>query len=427
MSKHLDKLILHVDVDAFFASVEQLLIPALRNRPVIVGSGCIASCSYEARAFGLHAGMSLREARRFCPSAVVLDGQYPIYRCFAEHVWQVCRRYTRGLETYLDEACGDATGMEGIHGDPLTLGRKLQREVREQVGLPVSVGLASNRMMAKFASGWAKPGGVAWIRPGQEEGFLAPLPIEKLPGVGGKTAQRLRDLNVKTIGDLRPLPRDLLGCMFGRRGELLYERCRGGVEDGESGLALRAQRPSHSDDRAPRKPAAGDAGAPKTISRETTFHQPQCDPAKIRAMLAYLTERAMRTLRQKALLARTVRLSIRYDDRKEDSAERSLDHPTAADDEIFAAVSNLLDQLYRRRVALRHVGILLSRFSPAAAQAALFEPPQGTFRPGLYEAIDTIRDRWGHAAVVKGQSIDLLGELKQNDYGFVLRTPSLTR
>ena len=404
MHRGADKLILHVDVDAFFASVEQLLIPSLRGRPVIVGSGCIASCSYEARRFGLHAGMSLREAKRLCPPAVVLAGQYPIYRCFAEHVWRVCRRYTCGLETYLDEAYGDAGGLGRLYGDPQTLGERLQREVREEVTLPVSVGLAANRMLAKMASGLAKPQGVRWVRPGQEREFVATLPIESLPGVGRKTASRLQDLNIRTVGDLRVLSRELLGAMFGRSGETLYERCRG--------RDVRTLRPE---------------AMPKTISRETTFHEPTCDRKVIRGMLFYLLERAMRAVRQMSLLAGAVELSIRYDDWKGLAARRLLGPPTAADEEIFTAVVQLLGSLYHRRVALRHVGIVLSHFSHKGGQAELFCPSETNRSRSLHETVDAIRDRWGHAAVITGQSIELMGKLRQNDYGFVLRTPSLTK
>jgi len=348
--------------------------------------------------------MPLRRAKKLCPAAVVLQGQYAIYRCFAEHIWQVCRRYTTGLETYLDEAYGDATGMEHIHGDPLRLGRRLRRQVREEVGLEVSVGLASNRMLAKIASSSAKPNGVAWIRPGREQSVLTRCPIEKLPGVGGRTAEMLRDMNIRTVGELRLLSRESLRCMLGRRGEVLHERCRG------------------RDDQSVR-PAA----MPKSISRETTFHEPQCDPGRIRGMLFYLLERAARTARQIGLLARTVELSIRYNDWKESSASRTLPAATEADGELFPVVLELLEQLHHRRVALRHAGIVLSRFSPKSAQARLFEPAGHARHRRLYNAIDTIRDRWGHAAVVTGKSIELLGRLRQNDHGFVLRTPSLTK
>ncbi len=442
----MDKLLLHIDVDAFFPSVEQLLIPCLRGRPVIVGSGVIASCSYEARTFGLRAGMELRRAKKLCPGAVVLKGNYQIYRCFAEGVWDVCRRFTCGLETYLDEAYGDATGI-GVHGSPLELGRSLQAAVREEVGLPVSIGLAANRMMAKVASSSAKPGGVAWIAPGTEEEFLAPLPIRKLLGVGHKTEQKLRDMNIATIGDLRSMSRATLECMFGLRGLELYERCRGRDDRGQRVTPSAADAawaklldsqspppplPQDSQDAQPAAPPLPAANSqpqrlPRTISRETTFHEPTCDPKHIEGMLFYLLERAMRAARRLGLLAGCIELSIRYDDWKHCASSRSLASPTGSDEEAFAVVRELLGQLHQRRVSLRHVGVVLGKLVPAAARGLLFESPAQHRRGQLHETVDRIRDRFGHAAVVTGSSIDLLGRLEQNDYGFVLRTPSLTK
>jgi DNA polymerase-4 len=349
--------------------------------------------------------MSLAQARRLCPQAVLLPGEYSIYRCFAEHVWQVCRRYTHALETYLDEACGDATGVPFYRrGDPLALGRQLQAEVLGEVGLPVSVGLAPNRMLAKIASSSVKPRGVAWIRPEEVDNFLAPLPIERLLGAGPKTAERLRDMNIRTVGGLRVMSRQALRSMFGQRGEVLYERCRG--------------RDVQVVNRRPRPPSS--------ISRETTFHLPTCDRQEIRGMLFYLLERAMRAVRQVRLRAGCAELTIRYDDWKELAGSRALAEPTADDDEVFGVVGDLLERLYRRRVALRHVGIVLSQLVPAGA-GELFEPRQRTRRRSLYAVVDAIRHRWGHAAVVMGKSIELLGRLERNDYGFVLRTPALTK
>jgi len=394
----------HVDVDAFFASVEQLLIPALRSRPVIVGSGCIASCSYEARRFGLHAGMSLRRARRLCPQAQILPGRQAVYRCFAEHVWEVCRRYARDFETFLDEAYGDAGGMTGIGGRPESLGRALRADVLGEVGLSVSVGLGVNRMMAKIASRLAKPAGVRWIAPGDERGLLSEMPVQTLPGVGRKTAERLGDLNVTTVGQLRRLSREVLRAMFGRRGEILYERCRGR-------------------DTQPLRPNT----LPKTISREITLHEPTCDLGRIRAMLAYLVERAMRAARKLDLLVGAVELSVRYDDWKQYGARRRLERATSDDRTALATVERLLGQLLGRRVAVRHVGIVLSALTVDDGQGKLFSAPAETRRGDLTRAVDAIRDRWGHAAVVTGGSIPLMGTLEQNDYGFVLRTPSLTK
>ena len=404
MPRGLDKLIVHVDVDAFFASVEQLLIPALRGRPVIVGAGCIASCSYEARRFGLHAGMPLGQARRLCPRARIMPGRQAIYSCFAEHVWQVCRRYACDLETFLDEAYGDAGGMTALYGRPEALGQTLRGEVLAEVGLSVSVGLGANRMMAKIASRLAKPAGVCWVAPGDECGLLAEMPVESLPGVGRKTAQRLADLNIATVGQLRCLSREMLRAMFARPGEVLYDRCRG-----RDAQAL-----------APRS-------GPKTISRETTLHEPTCDLGRIRAMLAYLLDRAMRAARKLDLLVGAVELRVRYDDWKQFAARRRLDRPTSDDAAALAMIERLGERLLGRRVAVRHVGVVLSALTSDEGQGELFPVRAETQRSDLTRTVDTIRDRWGHAAVVTGRSIALIGKLEQNDYGFVLRTPSLTK
>lgn len=417
-------LTMHVDVDAFFASVEQLLIPALRGRPVAVGNGCIASCSYEARRYGLRAGTSLAEAKRRCPELVILDGQYPIYRCFAEQIWDICRRYTLSLETFLDEAYGqvDVAGLRLSLAEPQTgtvtgrptpaaLGLRLQRQVREETGLPVSVGLASNRMLAKLASKAAKPAGVRWIPTEQAADIVARLPVRSIPGIGSKTAHVLADLNITTAEELRRLSRQDLVAMFGIRGEVLYERCRGNDIDaagpGQGGLGT------------PRR-------LPRTISRETTFHEPQSDARQIKAMLFYLLERAMRTVRQSHLVARTVQLVIRYDDWKQYEAAQSLEE-TQLDDDVYAVVENLLARLHTRRVSLRHVGVVLSNFRRSEATPSLFEPAGRQRRRDLHTAVDAIRDRWGHGAIVAGKSANLLGRLQQNDYGFILRTPSLTK
>lgn len=394
---------MHIDVDAFFASVEQLLIPRLRGREVIVGSGCIASCSYEARRFGLRAGMPLHEARRQRPSAVILPGDYQIYRCFAEQIWNICRRYTDSLETFLDEAYGRIAVDIDRYGGPDQFGLRIQHEVADEVRLPVSIGLATNRMMAKFASSAAKPAGVLWIPAGIEADYLAPLPVRDLPGVGPKIAARLAEMNIATIGQLAALPARALATMFGRVGLTMHDRACG------------------QDDQSVRPTAL-----PRSISRETTFHTPTCDRDVILGMINYLLQRAMRAMRSYCLLAGCVELSIRYDDWKHTAARRSLDEPTSQDSDVAAVVAELFDRLHHRRIALRHVGIMLSGFTQHGSRPSLLPPARSRSR-NLQHVIDNIRDRFGHASVIAGPEIDLLGKCRQNDYGFVLRTPSLTK
>ncbi|MBI4582923.1 MAG: DNA polymerase IV [Planctomycetes bacterium] len=460
--------VLHVDIDAFFASVEQLRNPRLRGRPVAVGAGVIASCSYEARRFGLHAGMPLREARRRCPKLVIADGHYPIYRCFAEEVFARCREVSPAVETYLDEAYCDFHGVavKVIHpshprtfipptpleggrvrggGGIIALARELQQRIRAEVGLSVSAGAGPNRMLAKLASKSVKPGGVRRLAAAEVEEFLVPLPIRMLPGVGPRTEAKLRKLNIETIGALRMLSRASLRGMFGRPGEDLYERCRG------------------QDTR-----AISTREIPRSISRETSFHQPTVDPGEIEAMLYYLCERAGNALRQLGLAARTVEVKVRTDEpgyrdepgpgdepgRVEDGASSTtLPAPTCIDSEIFAAVLSRYRALHTRRVALRLAGVTLSALRPESGllELDLFEGERFDPRLGflgreddllsraqakaerraqagrLCASLDAVRERFGYAAVVAGRSLQLLGKLPQDAHGFILRTPCLTR
>jgi len=196
-------MILHLDIDAFFASVEQQKDPRLQGRPVIVGAGVIASCSYEARARGLRAGMPIHHARRMCPEAVVLEGRHEVYRCFTDRIFEMCRDLSPAVETYLDEAYVDLTGTERLHGPAGAVGRRLRADIAAATGLSVSVGLGPNRMVAKLAGKAAKPGGVRRVRAAEVDAFLARLPVRQLPGVGRVRNALLNRLNIHTIGDLR--------------------------------------------------------------------------------------------------------------------------------------------------------------------------------------------------------------------------------
>lgn len=397
--------IMHVDIDAFFASVEQLRDPRLRGKPVIVGSGVIASCSYEARRHGLRAGMPLDRARALCPKAVILEGQYQAYRCFGEKIFEVCRRIAPDIEAYLDEAYCDLTGTDRLYADPIEAGRRLRQLVREETGLTVTVGIGTNRMVAKMAGAAAKPDGLAEVAPGDEEEFIRLLPVAKLPGVGHATQDVLRMLNIQTIGDMQRLPRQALRELFGANGLVLYDRCRG------------------HDTR-----IISEREIPKSISRETTFHRETIDPTEINGMLHYLVERAARAMRELGLKCRKVRAHLRYSDFAGDAAIQTLPRPTTVDTAIYAAARELLDRLYTRRVSLRHVGVTLSDFSTARRQQLeIFEKVRDEKREQLYACMDGLRRRFGHAIIVDGDSLGLLGRLKRDPHGYVLRTPCLTK
>jgi DNA polymerase-4 len=400
----MSSLIMHVDIDAFFASVEQLRNPALRGKPVIVGAGVIASCSYEARRHGLRAGMPLYEALRRCPSATVLDGHAQVYRCFADRVFDVCKRFAPGVETHLDEAYCDLSGTEGLYGGPFAAGEKLRLEVGREVGLSVTVGLGVNRMVAKLAGKTVKPGGVRLVEAGREREFVRRMPVGEIPGVGRVTAGMLRKLNVHTAADLAALPAPYLRMLFGRNGDVLYRRCRG-----MDGGLLRDE-------------------IPRSISRETSFHRETGENVEIEGTLRYLVGRAGRALRSLKLLARTITVKARYSSGGEREAARTLHAPTGLDGELFEAALALLRPLLARRSALRLVGVSLSSLCMASQpQGDLYEERRSFREAELCGGIDRVRDRFGHGAIVSGRALYLMKKVKRDRYGYILRTPSLTK
>ena len=398
-------LVFHVDLDAFFASVEQLRNPRLRGRPVIVGSGVIASCSYEAREQGLSNGMPLFQAMRLCPDAVVLEGRHEIYRCFTAAIWDICRRYAPAMETFLDEANCDLTGTKLLYPDPMKLGLRMRREIKGEVGLNATLGIARNRMLAKMAAKKVKPDGLAWMKRDNEEAHLLGLNIEDLPGIGHKTAKLMHDMNIRTVREFREIPVETLEAMFGKNGRYLHERARG-------------------EDTRPIQPRE----IPRTISRETTFHKETSHRREIEGMFFYLLERALGAVRHQHIRAKTIRITIRYEDFRQDEASKTIPGGSAVDEDFHPVILESLRRIWTRRVNLRHVGIVLSQFVPEGdtAQLRLFEDEDSRLRK-LHDAIDRIRDKYGHGAIVTGRSIDLLKRLQKDRYGYILRTPSLTK
>jgi DNA polymerase-4 len=400
-----ERVVLHLDIDAFFASVEQLRYPALRGKPVIVGNGVIASCSYEARRHGCYAGQPLSDARRTCPGVIILDGCEAVYRTFAEKTFVMCSELSPSMETFLDEAFLDLTGCERLHGDLLRHAGDLKARIREQVGLPVTVGIGPNRMLAKIASKSVKPDGLRRIGVDEVESVLPELPIDRLPGVGRRVGAELAKLNVRTIGDLRAFPVEILVRMFGEPGRDLFDRCRG------------------SDTR-----PVDVREIPQSVSRETAFHEPVTDPREAEGMLYYLLERAVRHARGLSLAARTVRVWIDYTDSGREAAARTLSAPSDQDAVLFDRARHILKGLFVRREAIRRIGVALSRFrADVAGQSELFEAGADFEREKLYRSLDEVRSRFGHSAVVAGPSVRFLGKLEQDRNGFVLRTPSLTK
>jgi len=395
--------IFHVDVDAFFASVEQRLNPALRGRPVIVGSGCIASCSYEARRFGLRAGMRITEAKRLCPDAAVLKGSQPTYRAFAEEIWELCRDLSPAVETYLDEAYLDMSGTERLWPDLRAVASELKAHIRRRTGLSVTIGIGPNRLCARTATKSAKPDGLAAFSVQDTRRHFSERPVEELPGVGHATTRVLKEMGIHTVRELRRLEERELHALFGKVGLHLYDRARG------RDTAVVNTRE-----------------VPKTISRETTFHNETSDPDYIKAILNYLVQRAGRTARTLGLAARSGELRLRYADFRQANRRRRLGEPTGYDSELYDAVIELFGELHTRRVSLRHVGIALSEFVCAGTvEMRLFDSAERHRR--FTRAVDAVRSRFGFGSVITGKALELMNTLERTSYGYVLRTPSLTK
>jgi DNA polymerase-4 len=372
--------ILHVDVDAFFASVEQVLDPRLRGKPVIVGGNpndrsVVASASYPARAFGVRSAMPIAQARRLCPNAVFLPGNFKAYREFSERVHELLLRFTPLVEAAsLDDFYLDLTGCRPLQGPPLQAAERMRAMVRAETGLSVTAAVAANKLLAKVASDLAKPDGLLEVRRGCEAAFLRPLPVGRLPGVGPSAEEALRKLNLVTIGQLAEIPPASLEQMFGAWGAALAERARG------------------RDD----SPVVAEAGRPKSIGRESTFSQDTSDRAEVRAMLYSLTERAARQLREEGLLARCVTVKVRYADFRTVTAARTL--PTVTDqDKVFYEIAlEQVERLLARRMRIRLVGVTLSALvSLQKRQGDLFAETEFQRRRRFYRGLDRLRDRFG--------------------------------
>ena len=413
--------ILHLDIDAFLASIEQLRNPSLCGRPVVVGTGVVASRSYEAKAAGVETAMPLWEARERCPELVVCAGEARLAERYRQRVAEVVRGYAPVVEvSSLDDLYADLTGVplrvRQVLDDATAresecslreLCVSLRSEVRKATGLSVAQGVGTTRTVARLATSRAKPGGICEVSPGQELDFLAAFDVDELPGVGASTASRLRSFGITTVGELRLVDLELLRQTFGARGEELHWRSRGL-------------------DAAP----VCDTPELRSISRETSF-EPRADAegqqlSQLRAMLSYLVDRAATELRQLELQCRTVAVRLRYLDGVAKEQQRSRKAATDRTDVLTQAARELLESLLQRRVLVRLVGVTLSTFSPRrAAQGELFTDPSRKSR--LFEAVDAVRNRHGFGALVVGESAGLLGQLPHGRHGFRLRTPSLTK
>lgn len=379
--------ILHVDLDAFFAAVEQRDRPELRGRPIAVGGGgasdrgVVSAASYEARRYGVHSAMPLRTAARLCPDLVFVRVDGRKYGAVSRQVMEILRRYTPAVEQIsIDEAFLDVHGSEVLHGSPTDMARSIKATIRGELELTVSVGVASTKLVAKVASDLEKPDGLVVVAPGAEAEFLAPLPISRLWGVGEKTAAVLSEFGVRTIGDLAALPQDLLARRFGRMGPVLIQRARGI----DTSPVSRAE------------PA-------RSVSHEHTFDVDTADPEVLERTLLALSEGVAGRLRSGGVKARTIAVKVRDSSFHTVSRQRTLPEPTDQTEVVFAAARELA-QPQLKGIRVRLLGVGASHLGEGE-QMGLFMA-QDERRRKATAAADAIRARYGSKAIRRARLID---------------------
>ena len=402
--------IMHIDLDAFFVSVEQVDNPELRGKPVVVGGkperrGVVAAASYEARAFGLHAGMPLITASRLCPQTIFIEGSFPKYRRASQRFLAILADFSPYLEPLgLDEAFLEATGFESIYGSIHDMALQIKKRVKAELGLSASIGIAGGKVVAKVASELGKPDGLLEVAAGEERSFLAPLEIAKLPGVGRKTEQVLKKRGINTIGELAETPLATIKAELGIYGEVLHRHASG------------------IDERKVMPPAEA-----KSISRETTFAEDTRDRARLKATLRYLSERVGSQLRQQGKEARCLILKLRYANFTTISRHRTLGQGTSSDQSIFEGGFALLEKaLSRETKAVRLIGIGVSGLTEPARQLNMLKP-SALRSEQLNKTIDRIRKRYGFSAIQTGQTLLLKDIFPEGEDGYTLHTPSLSR
>jgi len=376
--------IFHLDLDTFFVSVERIIDPTLNGKPVIVGAkpedgrGVVAACSYEAREYGLHSAMPIKQAYRLCPNGIYLHGTHGEYGRYSKAVKHILEQYAPQIEqASVDEFYMDFTGTEHIYGSMYVFAAKLQKEILDKLLLPCSIGIGSNKTIAKICSDYAKPKGVTYVIPGMEKEFLAPLPVETIPGVGKVTLKSLHLKGIYKIDDLAKLSEDYLLIVFGKYGSALWRKANG---EGKEYL-----NPPHKR---------------KSISKERTYGKDENSRAKIEATLFKLTGQVAQLLRNKNWQAATVSIKLRYSDFVTLTRAKTI-KATDDDKTIFETAVKLFRKGDERRVSIRLVGIHLTKFNEFSEQEEIFEDEE-IVRKKMFRAITKIRDKYGYSAVQFG-------------------------
>ncbi|MCA9394376.1 MAG: DNA polymerase IV [Candidatus Omnitrophica bacterium] len=383
-----ERIIAHMDMDAFFAAVEQRDNPALRGKPVIIGAdpkggqgrGVVATCSYEARKYNIHSALPISIAYRRCPQGIYLRGNHQKYREVSRQIFAVLKDYTPDIQPVsIDEAFMDLTGCLSDGRSPLDLCRAIKKDIRARVGLTASIGIAPNKMIAKIASDYNKPDGLLEIKPDQVRNFLWPLPIGKIWGVGKHTESALHQLQIKTVGELARTPIEALSKRFGTHGLHLHQLANGIDE-----------RPVAVDDEI------------KSVSNEHTFEQDTTDQEEIIDRLLYLSEKVSRRMRKHDLKGKTVTLKIRLKGFQTFSRAETLDHRTNFSDTIYTTALHLYKIFFRPGMHIRLIGVRVANFEDPYVRDSLFEDPAEKRDEDLHRACDQIKDKFGERAIRRG-------------------------
>lgn len=376
--------IVHMDLDTFFVSCERLLDSRLQGKPILIGGtsdrGVVASCSYEARRYGIHAAMPMKMAKERCPEAIVIKGNSETYSRYSRMVTDIIREASPLYEkTSVDEFYMDFTGMDRFFGT-LKYASELRQKIIRETGLPISFGLSQNKTVSKVATGEAKPNNQRIISHGDERAFLAPLSVAKIPMVGTKTYQTLCNLGIRKIQTLQELPVQMMEHALGENGVTIWKKGQG-IDP--SPVIQHTER--------------------KSISTERTFDQDTIDVRKLHAILSAMAENLAFQLRRGSKLTGCVTVKIRFSDFQTQTLQRKIPY-TAADHQLLPLVAELFERIYNRRLLVRLIGVRYSDLVGGSHQLSLFDDHIDYAR--LYQAMDQIRNRYGDRAVIRALGME---------------------
>jgi DNA polymerase-4 len=374
-----NRAIVHMDLDCFFVSVERLRDNRLFGKPVIVGGmsdrGVVAACSYETRTYGVRSAMPMRMARKLCPDAIILRGDFEAYSKYSDGVTQLITERAPVVEkASIDEFYLDMTGMERFFGS-YQFASELRQTIQKETGLQISFGLSVNKTVSKVATNHVKPAGQYQVPYGEEKAFLAPMPVGKIPMIGTVTAQTLRNMGISQVGTLSQMPLRVLEKTFGKAGTMLWERA--------NGIDFSPVVPYHEQ---------------KSLSKEMTFDKDTTDVDKLRRLLISMTEQLATDLRQKGQCTSCITVKVRYSNFDTHTRQQVLP-ATASDHLLFPVVLDLFEKLYDRRLLIRLIGLRFSKLLQGQEQLNLFD--DSVKLAPLYQAIDRIRKKYGDFSLAR--------------------------